>query len=497
MEWKRKWLIRKKIQRNRNRRFYLVAQKTATPAMAQFFFELYRYVSGLKKGLLYAGKSLRLRQAVFDYYLDNAGSELLSSISPDNINSDSLHYDIDELAKRIQTNTALITKKFDVAWSKKANDLYNQIVLFSWFVHFDYPVLLAQFSQYGQFNNNDLSANVHFMKARSEAITENLKDFLALTGIFCRDADWNAIFEIVSNMNGISYDIDAWHILEKSVSQVISSEILPLIIQHVDDNTEWENKVLNSKIYYAEDFIEQYIKNAKKTLETIRINNERKKIAIFADEVFNTEIVNAAQYYTDEDLEEFEERGCGGFTKTSAFNYLLSFFNSYLGQIKLLTDVFVIKGFWLDRACPIELSMTLQKLNDTFTKLSDFDKSLADSGDTGAKLKLLLAKSIGKNKKNETLQKRIDSINFEAGDLIKSAADHLSHLNFNLRKLREDGEMDIPNVLHNWDEIADIMHKEDMGLGVCIKKISDMLELIELINATSILATHSILEDEE
>jgi hypothetical protein len=482
LEWKQKRAIRKKIQKNRYNNFYQIQKKTAMPEMALFFLDVYKYVSNLKKELLYAGKSERLRQAVFNYYLDDSGAELLNDISPENIKKDSLKYDTDELSKRLQANTALTTKKFDAVWLKKSNKLYNQIVLFSWFVNFDYITLLAQF---GPFNSDELSEGVQWTKIKAELISESLKDFLAVTGIFTPDTDWNAIFKILFRLNGTTYDINAWLQLEKLVSQIIESEIFSLIVKYTDNNIEWENKTLKSNIYYAEDFIERFIENAQQTFNSILANNERKKIKLIVDEVFNTEKVNAARYYTDDDREDYEIRGCGGFTKTAEFNYILSFLNNYFGPIKLMVDTFAIKGFWVDRAFPKELSMIIQNLYAIFNRLSEFDRSFSNFGENGLKLQSLLVKTSGKKVKNETLQKRLDIINLQAEELITSAAEHLSLLNINLMKLKTDRAENKQNVLRNWREIGEILRRADMGLGVCIQKINDLLELLELLNTTS------------
>jgi hypothetical protein len=470
LNWKRKRVIRRHLQANKYKRFYQTRLKMAMPEMAFFFLDIVTGVSQFKKGLLFAGKSNRLRSAVFEYHLDEQGTELLESISPDNIKKDSSECDTVELTKRTQQTMTLITKKFDAAWFKKTDDVYNQIVLFSWFVTFDYAALLEKFG--------NIAAS-KFQKVNAANIVENIKDFLTVTEIFMVDADWKTIFKILAIANGAPSDIDQWFDLKRSVVKVLKSEILAFVVQHAD-NADWESYPLKSSIRYAKEFLDTFTKNAQKTLDGIVAKSERKKIDVLVGEVFNAEKLHAAQYYTDEDREEYTERGYTGFTKTETFSYLLAFFNTYFGQLKILTDTLVVKGFWANRDFSLELSATMRDLNEAFHKISGFDKSLSEYGERGAKLKSLLSKTAWKKGKNEAMQKRLDIVNTEAETLINQAVERWHSLNGSLKTLKADSEE--RSLLHNWKEIGDILRKEDMGIGAFIQKIDAFMALLEFVN---------------
>jgi hypothetical protein len=478
--------IKKIISKSRYKKFYKVSTDEALPSLASFFLQIYNGVSGYTRALTHTEKSLVLRQMVFDYFVDEEQEQILREIMPEVIEQQAARHEPAVLSDIVDGDIKKVKKSFNPAWICATDKTYNQIVLFSWLVNYDYHSLFERFER----TDPDDGGNQSFKKIRARLVIENIKDFLAITGIVNADADWKAISAILKSMDESVPGIDAWLKQKDIIQDLINSEILTYIVQWTSENPDWENKVFSSNATFAEAIINNYVAETKKALHTILARDESEKINKLARQIFGSESVAYAQYYTDANNVDYRARGYFGFTSTLQFNFVLSFLFKFNESIKELANIFLVKGFWVNRAFAQDLSLAIQKINDCFQELSAFDQALSENSEDSVKLHALLTKAALGKRHKEQLERHFHEINDEARQLISETITAFTHLNTHFTNLSLEENANQHTLIRNWDELPAYKKDTDiMRLSECIGKIEDLISLILYIDTVKTDAT--------
>jgi hypothetical protein len=476
---KRLLIIKKTMSKSRYKKFYKVSTIEALPAMASFFLHIYNSVAGLRRCLSHPEKSLNLRRIVFNHFIDVEQGRLLRELSPEVIELKAGEHDLLELSNLIEEDIKKVKKGFNASWICTVDKTYNQIILFSWLVNFDY---INIFERFGVHNINEKQ---HFKKVGARLVIESIKDFLAIIEIINPDTDWKTIFDILKKIDETIPGGDQWFEQKEIIQDVLNSKILTLIVQKISEDPEWENKMLSSNTDFAESMVNDYIKGAKKSLSDVIARDEGEKVNKMARKIFGSEWVSCAQYYTDKNNAGYLSKGYSGFTHAWQFNFVLSFLFKFNDNIKDIANIFLIKGFWVNRAFASELSLIILNLGEVFQKLSAFDQALKDQGEYDVRLSALLTKAAIGKRHEEQLERYLYQINDEAKELTSLGLNTLSHLCTYFHNLKLEEDSDLRSLIRNWDELS-YCKKDLMPVGECIEKIEKLISLIQFIDTLNL-----------
>jgi hypothetical protein len=478
--------IKKIISKSRYKKFYKVSSNEALPPLASFFLQTYNSVSSYGRCLAHSEKSSAFKQIIFEHFIDEEQRRLLREISPEFVEQQAATHEPEVLSDLMDENIRKLKRSFNAAWISAIDKTFNQIVLFSWFVNFDYNALLEKLES----KNPKSDGNRTFKKARGSHVIENIKDFLAVAGIISAVADWRTIFSILKKIEEAIPGIDSWIQQKEIVQNVIDSEILTYIVQWATEDPEWQSKVFGSNTKFAESIINDYIADTRKALRTILSKNESENINKMERQIFGSEWVAYAQYYTENNNTDHVSRGYHGYTSTWQFNFILSFLFKFHENIKELTNVFLIRGFWVNRGFANDLSLAMQAVSESFQKLTAFDQAQSESGEDGIKLKTLLTKAAIGKRHGEQLERHFYQINDSARQLITETLNSLVHLNACLNTLRIEDEGKQRTLIRNWEELES--YKKDTNaiqLDECVEKTEKLISLIQYIDSVKMSTT--------
>ena len=481
MKYRIESLMAKEIRRCRFSKFYNIHTKDALPLMGMFFYDIFRNIEGYQKTLLRAEKSQVLKEIIFRRFLDDTGRELLVTISEDYIREASRTQTADELAILVKTNAAAVERHFNENWRRQVDDLFIKIHLFSWFINFDYTGLLHKFTGSPvQESLKSKAVKIEFDKVKSAAIVEHLKDFLSLTPILYDKVDWHSLFTILRLFDETMPPIEAWLKLYPSLLNVLKSKILTLIIRHNEGNPDWEIEPVPPERGFCHEYLSMLIARGNNTLSEIQRGIKSGMIEKLVTRVFQEGTAGSAGFYNNTESDSYINDGYPGFSEAQGFDYLLTFFHVFCEKIRELINIIIIKASWASRDYSGELSQNMLGINACFQELSTFDRSFADNGERGVKMRTYFSKaSIGKRHK-EYLRKYFDTVNAEARDLIDKTMQILTQFLSQLNAIELEKQNRQQSIIRNWTEL-DFLLKECMPLSLCIKKITDLLVLIRYV----------------
>lgn len=462
------------IKRNKYGKFYNPQTLEAQVLMGHFFYDIYKCVQPFQNTLLKAEKSTVLKELIFNRYLDDKGRELLYAVSESNIKTEAASMTIEELSAEVSKNITAIEKYFNEAWKNRVDKLYKYVIRFGWFINFDYAGLLRRFT------GSELIDDISFSRVKASSISEYIKDFLSVSVFLEEKIDWLEILTVLSEFDENIPNDDRWSKIYPSLHKVLKSGILSLIVRHIESNADWSCIAISGGGSFADDYISMINAAAFKTLGDIDRDIKNTKIDELVRRVFPDKIAFGALNYNEEESEIYESGGFGRFVYAKQFNYIYLFFYTFCDPIRSLANFILIKGNWSAREASSELSQLIHNLNDRFQELGAFDHSISESGERGMKLHGYYTKSSIGRRHADNLRKYIDTVNFEADEIITHTMHTITQFHKHLAALDEERKNNQFIMIHNWPEV-EFGLKEFMPLTDAVKKMGDFLVLVNFV----------------
>ena len=446
--------IGKNISKNRYK-FFKPRSDEALPALARFFYEIYKVVGPAQNLLQNAEESAGLREIVIDEHLTDEEKALRQGIAPDVIRELASNKQAKDLADAVKQRISKYYAVFNAEKLKSINETFRRIQVFLRFVHFDYFFVVRKFDS--AVTENNFTYKPRFDSISGEYIGDDIKDFLEVMLLVDKNADWNKVFDILNVYKGIDVlNRNAWSKLLGGMDSVRSAGILPLIVQYVDKDPYYKPTVPNVGDRIVEPYLNQLKTQTEITVQKIIHERRDSKIDKLLKQVFGTTAISRTKHYTEKANLMFSKRMMGGFTLTAPINYLKAFLLDYYKKDarEVVRDLMLVRGQWAT-------NMDSQKLSDAFhevlgvaEKLVEFDESLADDGERGQKLRRVMGRVVDKDPATvRALRDMVGRINGEAQKLINQAGHGLIGVGKYLKNLIEDFDKKEHEYILNWKEL--------------------------------------------
>ncbi|HOF86206.1 MAG TPA: hypothetical protein PLP41_10905, partial [Treponemataceae bacterium] len=186
--------LAKALSKNRYK-WYRPHSEEALPAMAKFFFEVYKVVGAAQVILANANSSMVLKNVLVEMSLSDKQTELKERLTEDAIKERAKSANIRELAEQVRNEVSAFMAEFDAEKIHQIDTLYSQLEMMVNFVSFDYFFLLKKFDS--GIPERTFSYTPKFETIRGEYVLEDLKDFAVVMYALPLEADWVKIFSVV------------------------------------------------------------------------------------------------------------------------------------------------------------------------------------------------------------------------------------------------------------------------------------------------------------
>ncbi len=472
--------IGKEITRQRFK-WYKPSSGEALPQMAKFFYEVYSTIGGAQNILSNANASAVLKTIVIEDFFSENQKKIKENLSEERLKERAQKENTNQLEIQVKKELDAFQRELNPEKIKQIDHLYSQLEAFSNFVLFDYYFMLKKFDS--NIPERNFSYTPHYDTIRGEYVLDDLKDFAVVAFALPLSADWKQIFSIIKNYKGVEpAAINRWGKITRTLNEIRKSNILTLIIRHIDKNPGEQIKptTVNSRIVDA--YISKLRTQTETFLRQIIQNTRVSKSSELINQLFGSAPTSRMENYTDSRSEIFKRRNFAGFTHVDEINYLSCFLAAYLKKdITTITDLCLVRGKWAVQEESISFSNSFHALTDISEKLVEFDESLSEDSPLGSKLKSLMMRQEHDREARSQLNTNLKDVNNSALAMLTSATQNLIVIGKNLKAILGDYEAQPHKLIINWKEIesaADSNVKE--MLITTYKKIYAFVMLMQL-----------------
>jgi hypothetical protein len=464
-------------------RFYKPRSGEALGGLAKFFFEIYRVVGPAQAILQGSENSNALKAIVVENYHTERQKVARERFTDDAIRAAAETMAPDKLVPEIKDAMGAYLSEFDSATIKRINDTYTLIQQLIAFVRFDYYFVLRKFDSGVLEGAYSQAPRVEAINA--EYVSDDLKDFLEVLLPLDHDADWDTALTVLQEYRDVEViSRGPWTKLLSLLSGVARSGVLVQIVQHVDEDPRYKPAVKPERFHIVESHLNVLKTQVEGLMQKLSRELQGQKVQRAAAAVFGSEYVPRMKHYTEKANATFTKRMIGGYTHTEAINYLAAFLLGYFNlDVRLLvSELFIVRARWSDNTVSGQLSEAFYATLNLVEEIEQFDLSLSDDGELGAKLR----KASGPAKASDAaaprlLRQVVHDIDERAMNLITESGTSLITVGRVVKILIEDYERKTPEIIMNWRELesqsGDSMKNQ---LNAVYKKIYHFVQLLQL-----------------
>ncbi len=471
--------IEKQLKKQRYK-FYKPKTGEALPALARFFYDIYKAVAPAHIQIKHAEASSVLKVIVIEHYLSDKQRELEGKFDEEVIRARSREIPTKDLAAEYKEHVISFFSSFNSQLVATINSTYNLLDVFLQVIHFDYYFLIKKFDS--RIGEGDFRYKPRFEAINGEYISDDLKDFMEVIPLLDEQRDWQVVFTILQQYkNAEVMTPDQWKGVLRSISNVRRNGILTMMIRHIDSDPHYKSGASPPRHKIVEEHLSKLKTRIEMTIQKVINENRANTINELASKVFGTEAVSRTRNYTDKANIAYSKKMLGGYTYVQPLNYLKAFLIDYLkGEIKATVDLLLIRGQWAAPVLAQQLSEPFHKLVELNDELLAFDQSLADDGEKGSLLKSALHKSDKDKGMVRVLKQRLSEVNSEALRIAKESAQYLVSLAKYIKALLDDHKKKPAEMILNWREIEAASERSiDASLSSIYKQIYYFSQLIQ------------------
>ncbi|MDR3173973.1 MAG: DUF5312 domain-containing protein, partial [Treponema sp.] len=415
--------LAKDIHGSRNAAFYRPGSSEVQPAMAKFFYDLYKSLSHAQVFLQNAAKSPQLKQITVETFLDMKYLDARQRLNADYLKEQAKTTSIIEVSHLLREDLTILSSAFDADFTSKVDMCYNQILSLIHLAGFDYFFFLRKF------DSNILERNFNtvprFKPAQGLVILEDIKDFLDVLYLVPVEADWTLVLQILKTYKNNTDVVkeDEWALILNRLRELRRSSILELMIRHISQDPRYKFNIPVGSEHIAAAYLEERRQEVEDAFSGFLYSQKQGQINTLARELFGDPDIRRLQHYTEKENETFSLVGLKGFIYTQGLNYLKVFLVDFFQQdMQALCELLLIRGHWGSFEQSREMSETFHMLLDNTNQLLTLEQSLGENGEEGARLRSILLKSARNQSLLRQLNSMIQRINDEAGELLGSTA---------------------------------------------------------------------------
>ena len=446
----------KKIAKEINRqkfKWYKPSSGEALPQMGRFFYEIYATIGAAQGVLANANSSAALKMVVLEESLSERQRKIKENLTEERLKERTEEENINALEKQVTKELNEFQREFTTERTKTIDHIYSQLEEFSNFVMFDYYFMLKKFDS--KMPERNFSYEPQCATIRGEYVLDDLKDFAAVAYGLSLNADWKTIFAMIKSYKGAEpAAIARWTKVVRTLADVRKSDILTLIIRHIEQNPAARIKPVTSNVRIVDAYISKMRTQTEGFLKKIVQETKTSKASQLSQQLFGPEPPESLSNYTVLRSETFKRRGFTGFTRCEALNYLYAFFSAYLKtDITEITSLCLVRGQWTLQEDSSAFSNSYHALIDLDSKITAFDASLSDDAPLGTKLKSLLVRQEHDREAHDQLKTNLKDINRNALSLLTESAQNLIVIGKNIKLLIDDYAKQPHKLINNWKEI--------------------------------------------
>jgi len=422
-----------KILKKHKFKFLNVKVEEAQPALAKFFYQIYRVIAVPSSLLSGQESSPALKYLFIDSVLSEKQKTLISRLHKDNIEKRLAKGESSEV-EQIKKELAVLLKSISDEQKGDIARFYRQYLVFLKLLKFDYYFFLRKFDS--GFAEMDFKYKPAFQPINCDYIVDDLIDLASIFPLILRYDSWKEVFEILKVFKGQEVlSRDEWNKLLKIIGSINNSEVLTYIIKLITRDPFYTP----SSEEKTDDIIEEYFGKLKTsvtmTIQKVAMEKKNSHKESVLNQVFGTTAVSRMKNYTEANNGVFRAKMLGGYLYIEIMNYMKAFMLDYVKKdLMRIVNFLVVKAEWKTNLFSKEMSDALEELIAVSDRILEFDQSLAADEDIGAKMNTFLKRMTSDPRYKGEVKKLLHEINSQ---VIVMAQDTYRNLTKIAQKLAE------------------------------------------------------------
>ena len=483
-EKNRKLKLIAKSLRKMKQRFYKPRGQQAQPALARFFYDIYKTLGPAQNLLANAESSAGLQSIVIERFMSQEQLDRKERFSEENIRKEAAEIsDTKELGKRLKDDMVGFFSGFDSGTVKRINDTYTYLFALVSLVKFDYYFVLRKFDS--SIQENSFIRKPNFDAINAQYVSDDLKDFLEVALPIDPEADWSATLDTLRDYKGVEVvDRQGWQKVVSAIDDIRKSKVFTLIIQHADEDPYYQPTGRLEKHRIVESYLNKIKTTTEGTVQKLLNERKNRKIEQLRRKVFGDQVVARSKNYTEKANLVFTKRMLAGYIHTEPINYLKAFLLDYFKKDvrEVVRDILLVRGQWGSNMTSQNLSEAFHQVLSIADKIVQFDDGLGEEGEQGQKIKRAMGKVVDRDKTSTKLLKdELDQVNETAKAMINSSAQNLITIAKILKSLLEDYDSKTSEMVMNWKELESFTEEPLKNQMVAIyQRIYYFIQLLQI-----------------
>ena len=283
--------IAKSLNKTRYGKWYKASGMEIKPAMAEFFYNIYKVIGPSKAVLVNANSSKVLKSITVEYFLTDAQLKIVQGITDNAIEERSANTDVDSLVAQVKKEVATFTGEFNTGQVQKADLIYEHMDAFINFVMFDFYFFLKKFDP--AIIENNFNYIPKFQIVRGEYLIDALKDFATVLYALPQEVDWAVVFKVLEKYKNIKLVNEAqWKKIFNTLQDIKRARVMELLICHISSDPFYRIKTEP----FTEKITDSYISNVKKAtniaLDKLIQKQKSGQVAVLVKKIFGDTITS-------------------------------------------------------------------------------------------------------------------------------------------------------------------------------------------------------------
>ncbi len=439
-------------------RYYNPKTDIAEPGLAKFLLEFYKVLGPAQPLLSHAQSSNALKAIVVESTLSADQLAVKEGMSEEAIRKRSESAEQGELFEQLKQELKTFFSYFDISRINQINTTYLSLSALLGLVHFDYYFFLKKFDS--RLPEGNLTYVPRFEPINARYVSDELKDILEVFAVLDPAGNWDPIMEVLRTYRGTEViPRDGWKKLLPMIRKIRRSHDLQMLVQLVDKNPFYKPTPRVRKENLVDEYLTKLRMQTEAALQKIVKERRNEKIARLAGQVFGTASVSRLSNYTEKANLLFAKKMLGGYTYVTPLNYLKAFLLDFIKKdVREIMDLLVIPAKWTDSTPSQVLSESFHQLLAISEEITAFDKSLAEDGEIGKKLHVLMYKADRDKPQAHLLRQYLKKINGNAKDMIMRSGQHLVTVGKIIKQALDDYTSRGGALIMNWRELESHTH---------------------------------------
>lgn len=471
--------IAKSLQKTKYR-FYKSSSHEAEPALAKFFYEIYRVLSNAQKAFQETNPKA-LKNVVINSVLSEKQKLIADNLSEEAINEFSKKMDLKELSEKVRTDIEAFNAEFDNNKFLKIDSLYTKLIAMMNLCTYDYYFIIKKFDS--RFKEHSFNTPPQFQSINSSYIAEDIKNFIDVAWGLPFDSDWDDIFKLLNSIKGSDLiAANAWKRILSRIRVIKDKHVFEMMLQLISSDPSYRDSYKTEELHIADDFLSQIRKQADSALENIKKQKAASKVESLLTQIFGTNAIPKLKNYNSTNCDILERKGLGTYKYSTPLSYLKQFLIEYTKkEIREVADILVIRGEWSNQQMSTPMSESFHKLLEVNDRISTLDSNMEENGSWGMKIKTHLPRSDRDKDSRSIIQTTLKDANNMAAQCMILALHNFITFGRYLKMLLEDFvKMPRSELILNWKDLDHFAegHLKEMCVDV-YKKIFAFVQIMQ------------------